>query len=104
LKARGTRDAELREKYFSKIKFSTQVLISMWKMGSHSRLTALSSTACSCLHNFSAAHFLHGAVFARARSWSKRKARKIKSLRGLNTKILAAQCSARLNFTLRKNY
>jgi hypothetical protein len=53
---------------------------------------------------FQCSAFLHGAVFARARSWSKRKARKIKSLRGLNTKILAAQCSARLNFTLRKNY
>jgi hypothetical protein len=59
LRLRGTHHAELAEKYFCQIKFSTHVLISVWKIGSRSLLTALSSMACSCLHNFSAAEFLH---------------------------------------------
>jgi hypothetical protein len=53
----STNHAELEEKYFCKIKFSTQVLISVWKIGARKWLTALSSTACSGLHNFGAAIF-----------------------------------------------
>jgi hypothetical protein len=60
--------AELDEQYFCEIKFSTQVLISVWKIGSRSQLTALSSTACSCLHNFSAVVFLHAGDFGRRSS------------------------------------
>jgi len=50
----GTNYAELDKIYFCTVKFSTQVLISVWKIGSPCPLTSLSSTRCSCLHNFSA--------------------------------------------------
>ena len=53
----STNHAELDKIYFCKIKFSTQVLISVWKIEPRCQLTSLSSTCCSCLHNFSAADF-----------------------------------------------
>jgi hypothetical protein len=37
-------NAECAEKYFSKIKFSTHVLISLWKSGLERQLTSPSST------------------------------------------------------------
>jgi hypothetical protein len=58
--AAGKRWAELREKYFWTIKFSTQLLISVWKIGPHCQLTSLPSTPCSCLHNFGAIDFFLG--------------------------------------------
>lgn len=51
---KGTSCAELVKIYFCTVKFSTQVLISVWKIGSRDPLTSPSSTCCSCLHNFSA--------------------------------------------------
>jgi hypothetical protein len=41
----GKSGAELQEKYFWAIKFSTQLLISVWKLGRWCELTSLSSTA-----------------------------------------------------------
>jgi hypothetical protein len=66
----------------------------VWKIASRPVLTALSSTACSCLHNFSAAHFLHGGLFVGVRSESEGKARKIKSLQEWNAEILGVSSSA----------
>jgi hypothetical protein len=40
----GKNRAELRIKYFSSVKISTQVLISVWKIGPRIGVTALSST------------------------------------------------------------
>jgi hypothetical protein len=48
----STRDAEAREKYFAAIKFSTQVLISLWKMAARRELTSHSSMRCLGLHKF----------------------------------------------------
>jgi len=53
----GKSDAEPYKKYFCTIKFSTQLLISVWKIWSRQELTSLSSTVCSGLHNFSATEF-----------------------------------------------
>jgi len=68
----GNRCTELDGKYFCKIKFSTQVLISVWKIVSHCQLTALASTCCSGLHNFSALDFFHAERLERR--WGKRHA------------------------------
>jgi hypothetical protein len=66
------------------IKFSTQVLISVWKIGSRLLLTALSSTACSCLHNFSAVvFFLHAGDLVRRSACAKHKAFEIRALQEL---------------------
>src|SRR6266446_1053515 len=46
-------------KYFCCIKFSTQVLITLWKSPVHERLTSHPSTLSSCLHRLSATLFFH---------------------------------------------
>ena len=55
--ALGNIHAELSRIYFCMIKFSTQMLKSVWKIASGCQLTSLASTGFSCLHNFSAMHF-----------------------------------------------
>src|SRR5215467_11061667 len=50
----STRDAEGQKKYFSSIKFSTQVLISLWKSKLTSMLTLTSSMLLPSLHHFCA--------------------------------------------------
>jgi hypothetical protein len=44
--------AEFHGKYFSAMKFSTQVLISLWKSAPFLRLTTQFSVLCSALHYF----------------------------------------------------
>ena len=46
--------AEFRKKYFSTVKFSTQVLISLWKTLLRAQLTSHSSTFLHALHNICA--------------------------------------------------
>src|SRR5258707_5380520 len=46
--------AEWRDKYFCRMKFSTQVLISLWKSAAILMLTTRFSVACCCLHYLSA--------------------------------------------------
>jgi hypothetical protein len=104
LRREGTHRAEPNEKYFCQIKFSTQVLISVWKIGSRSLLTALSSTACSCLHNFSAAKFLHHGGLA----WSTGNETKVQNKQNQIAARLERGNSCDmtlfyLNFSMRKN-
>ena len=49
--------AEFRRKYFATVKFSTQVLISLWKTLVRALLTSPSSTLLHALHNICATHF-----------------------------------------------
>jgi hypothetical protein len=53
-----TAHAETRKKYFSVIKFSTQVLKSMWKSTSHNRVTSCASMLLTSLHRFCAIKIL----------------------------------------------
>jgi hypothetical protein len=69
----GKQRAERRKKYFMGVKFSTQVLISMWKSADEEQLTVRPSTFFPGLHNFRASHG--------ARSEIIREAVKIQSLR-----------------------
>src|ERR1700675_4956798 len=50
----STLDAEEPEKYFCFVKFSTQVLISMWKTGATQRLSTTGSMVSPALHHSSA--------------------------------------------------
>jgi hypothetical protein len=79
--AQGNIHAELSRIYFCMIKFSTQMLISVWKIALGCELTSLSSTGFSCLHNFSAMHF-YWKIFQRhekesftsvSRQWTERR-------------------------------
>jgi hypothetical protein len=79
--AQGKNYAELSRIYFCMIKFSTQMLISMWKIASGCQLTSLASMGFSCLHNFSAMHF-YWKIFQRhekesftsvSRQWTERR-------------------------------
>jgi hypothetical protein len=49
--------AEFRRKYFATVKFSTQVLISLWKTLVRAQLTSPSSTFLHALHNICATDF-----------------------------------------------
>jgi hypothetical protein len=50
--------AEFRRKYFATVKFSTQVLISLWKTLVRAQLTSPSSTFLHALHNICATYFV----------------------------------------------
>jgi hypothetical protein len=85
--APGKSDAELHKKYFCTIKFSTQVLISVWKIGSRQGLTSLSSTYCCGLHNFRAAHLMRGANLRRRQALATDKSRKKRRMAEAQGKI-----------------
>jgi hypothetical protein len=55
--------AEVQEKYFCSDKFSTQMLISMWKSPVRAPLTSHPSTLFSSLHHLCATHLFHGHRF-----------------------------------------
>ncbi|MGC1619150.1 MAG: hypothetical protein WA765_11745 [Candidatus Acidiferrum sp.] len=76
----GTHRAELGETYFCKVKFSTQVLISVWKMVSRRQVSSLSSMGCSGLHNFSATHYFRAAIFGGGKTLSQNKTNKMRMM------------------------
>jgi hypothetical protein len=95
--------AELQEKYFCTIKFSTQLLISVWKIGAHWQLTSLASTSCSCLHNSSAIDFFIGAIFLRGEDCAQCKALKISLLRVWKRKYSRSCDAQRQVFSIRND-
>jgi hypothetical protein len=52
--------AEVRGKYFCYVKFSTQMLISMWKSPVRAPLTSQPSILFSSLHHLCATELFHG--------------------------------------------
>jgi hypothetical protein len=54
MEPQGKTHAEVRKKYFQRIKISTQMLISLWKSPVHAPLTCRPSTLLSSLHHLSA--------------------------------------------------
>src|SRR5260370_28210748 len=59
----GKTRAEAREKYFSYVKISTQMLISMWKSLVRAPLTSHPSTLFSALHHLYATSLLHTPIY-----------------------------------------